>query len=276
MAGPGIRYLWFARELARRGHDVTLVVPFETDLDQSDFEILVDNPWHSRRMTQLAEQHDAVVAQRLPVPTMLALAASRTRAVYDLYAPLTIEHAALVQHAGRPADPEFALNQVTLRVALEFGDAFVCASERQRDLWLGALVAVGRIEPEGYRRNPSFRGLVGVVPFGIDPQPPVAARPVLKGVFPGIAENDRVALWNGGVWNWFDPLTVIRGVARLDRPDLKLLFLGTQHPNPGVPADADAGSGNCACRRARVAGYQGLLQRRLGALRGERRVPPRG
>jgi glycosyltransferase involved in cell wall biosynthesis len=59
---------------------------------------------------------------------------------------------------------------------------------------------------------------------------------VLKGVVPGIGENDKVALWGGGIWNWFDPLTVIRGVARLDRPDLKLFFLGTQHPNPGIPA----------------------------------------
>jgi glycosyltransferase involved in cell wall biosynthesis len=235
MAGPGIRYLWFARELARHGHDVTLVVPFETDLAESGFEVLVDNPWHSRRMTKLAERHDAVVAQRLPVPTMLALARSPTRAVYDLYAPLTIEHAALMRAAGGRADAATELNQLTMRVALETGDAFICASERQRDLWLGALAALGRVGPVHYARDPTFRGLVEVVPFGIDPKPPVAAHRVLKGVVPGIEPDDKVALWAGGIWNWFDPLTVIRAVHRLGRPELKLYFLGTRHPNPAVP-----------------------------------------
>jgi hypothetical protein len=49
----------------------------------------------------------------------------------------------------------------------------------------------------------------------------------------------------GGIWNWFDPLTVIRAVAELAerRDDTKLYFLGVQHPNPeteemGMDADA--------------------------------------
>jgi hypothetical protein len=235
MAGPGIRSLWFARELARRGHAVTLAVPFGTDLRERGLDVVVDNPWHARRMTELARAHDAVVAQRLPLPTMLALARSRTRAVYDLYAPVTIEDAALRRARDGAAE---ALDHLTMRVALETGDAFVCASERQRDLWLGALAAVGRVEPARYRRDPSFGGLVGVVPFGVDPEPPQADGAVVKGVVPGIAAGDRVALWGGGIWNWLDPLTVIRAIAQLDRPDVKLLFLGTRHPNPGVPAMA--------------------------------------
>src|SRR5581483_9867505 len=114
-------------------------------------------------------------------------------------------------------------------------DAFVCASERQRDLWLGALLAVGRIEPDAYRRDPSFHALVSIVPFGIDPIPPAPGHPVLKGVVPGIGVNDRVAVWAGGIWNWLDPVTVIRAVHRLGRADVRLFFLGTESPNPGVP-----------------------------------------
>src|SRR5581483_3370559 len=168
--------------------------------------------------------------------TMLALARSPTRAVYDLYAPLTIEHAALASRRDRPAGASFELDELTLRVALETGDAFVCAGERQRDLWLGALAALGRVDPETYRRDPSFRSLVAVAPFGVDPDPPAAGARVLKGVVPGIAETDAVALWGGGVWEWLDPLTVIRAVHLLARDDLKLYFLGTRSPNPAVPA----------------------------------------
>jgi glycosyltransferase involved in cell wall biosynthesis len=256
MAGPGIRYLAFARELSRRGHEVTLVVPFETDLVAQGFTLRVDNPWHARRMTPLCRAHDAVVTQRLPVPTMLSLAGSSTRAIYDLYSPPLIEHSAAARHAEAPLREDVELQQLTLRTALETGSAFVCASERQRDLWLGALVAAGRVDPDAYRADPTFRTLIDVVPFGIDPAPPASDRAVLKGVVPGIEPDDRVALWGGGLWDWLDPLTVIRAVARLDRPDLKLFFLGTERPVP-LPMPDMAMS----ARAAALAEELGLLDR---------------
>jgi glycosyltransferase involved in cell wall biosynthesis len=48
-------------------------------------------------------------------------------------------------------------------------------------------------------------------------------------------------LWGGGIWNWLDPLTVIRAIHRLDRPDVKLYVLGMTRPNPGVPTMAMQG-----------------------------------
>ena len=83
------------------------------------------------------------------------------------------------------------------RVALQLGDAFLCASDRQRDHWLGALAALGRVSPEVYGRDPALRSLVAVVPFGLDPAPP-SSGPVVKGVLPGIGADDRLLLWGGG------------------------------------------------------------------------------
>jgi hypothetical protein len=53
---------------------------------------------------------------------------------------------------------------------------------------------------------------------------------MLKGVYPGIGTTDKVLLWGGGVWNWFDPLTLIQAMAAIgkERQDVKLLFMGTQ------------------------------------------------
>jgi glycosyltransferase involved in cell wall biosynthesis len=121
-------------------------------------------------------------------------------------------------------------------VALLLGDAFVCASERQRDLWLGSLAALGRLTPDVYAADPSLRSLVEVVPFGLDvPKTPPAVGVVAR-TFPSIAPTDRVLLWGGGIWNWLDPLTVIRAVGRLAerREDVKLVFLGLQHPSAAV------------------------------------------
>jgi glycosyltransferase involved in cell wall biosynthesis len=238
MAGPGIRYLNFARELGRE-HDVTLVVPFETDLESSGFELVVADVWDPRAMEALATSADCVVAQRLPVPTMRKLARTRTRRIYDLYAPLHIENLALDAQQGDERQPAEALelNRLTQEVALRTGDAFVCASETQRDLWLGALLQAGRVDHERFVGDPTLRDLIDVVPFGIDSEPPRVGEPVLKGVLPGIGEHDRVLLWPGGIWNWFDPLTVIDAVAELSRTrdDVRLVFLGLRHPNRFVP-----------------------------------------
>jgi glycosyltransferase involved in cell wall biosynthesis len=57
---------------------------------------------------------------------------------------------------------------------------------------------------------------------------------VMREVLPGIGSNDFVLLWAGGLWQWLDPLTVIRGVATASREqaNLRLVFLGTHDPNP--------------------------------------------
>jgi glycosyltransferase involved in cell wall biosynthesis len=238
MGGPGIRYWRFAEELSEH-FDVTLAVPFETDLASDRFRVVVANPWNAREMTTLARRFDGVVAQRLPVPTMLALAASPTRTIYDLYAPLAIENLAFdALEPEKPAKEAYhRLNTLTQATALRSGDAFVCASEKQRDLWLGALLTEGRIDHRSYTQDRSLRNLLDVVPFGIDPEPPRRGRG-LRGVVPGIGERDEVVLWGGGIWNWFDPQTVIRAVGELSkrRADIRLVFLGTAHPNPAVPA----------------------------------------
>jgi glycosyltransferase involved in cell wall biosynthesis len=244
MAGPGIRSYRFATALAE-DFDVTLVVPFETDLADDRITIVQDNPWDPALMSARVRGYDVVVAQRLPVPTMLALARSQTRTVYDLYAPLTLEQLALDARED-PTDVRDALtrlNNLTQEVALSTGDAFVCASERQRDFWLGALATVGRLDHGVYERDPSLRALIDVAPPGIDPEPP-AAGPALRGVVPGIDPADKILLWPGGVWNWFDPATVIRAVGRIarERDDVRLYFLGLRHPNPKAPEMAMATS----------------------------------
>ena len=237
MAGPGIRSYRFAEELSKQ-FDVTLSIPRPTDLRLDGIEVVVANPFDTHAMTALTRKFEAVVAQRLPVPTSRALSRSATRTVYDLYTPQTIENLAF--DAGRLLDRSqrafYALNTLAQEASLRYGDAFICASERQRDLWLGALLALGRVDHVSYREQPALRGLIDVVPFGIEPTPPEPG-PALRGVVPGIGETSRILLWGGGIWNWFDPLTVIRAVAELrtEGRDVWLVFLGVRRPNPDVP-----------------------------------------
>jgi glycosyltransferase involved in cell wall biosynthesis len=239
MAGPGIRYRHFAAELADR-FDVTLVIPNEPDDELPGVRAVRASDLGYRRFGRLVDSCDAVVAQQLTIATMERIARRGTRVVYDLYDPLLFE--ALAYHHGHDNASGYAgslsraamLKQI---LALATGSAFLCASSRQRDLWLGVLSSLGRIGFDQYAADPPLERLVAVVPFGIDPEPPRAETGALKGVVPGIGHDDRVLLWGGGVWNWLDPLTPIRAVAELakQRDDIRLSFLGIRHPSPHIP-----------------------------------------
>jgi hypothetical protein len=126
--------------------------------------------------------------------------------------------------------------QAALTQAYLAGDFFICASERQRDWWLGLLEATGRINRYTFGEDPSLRRLVDVVAFGLPEHPPEAPQYVMKGKWPGIDRDDKVILWGGGLWTWLDPLTAIRAVAQVweQRKDVRLVFPGTEHPNPGL------------------------------------------
>jgi glycosyltransferase involved in cell wall biosynthesis len=74
--------------------------------------------------------------------------------------------------------------------------------------------------------------------MGIDTSIPLKKkRFVVKGVIPGISKEDKVLLWTGGIWNHFDGKVLMHAMKGIHdkRPDIKLVFMGTQHPNPGIP-----------------------------------------
>jgi glycosyltransferase involved in cell wall biosynthesis len=238
MAGPGIRYYHFARELSK-SYDVALVVPTVPETSLGNFDVLKASDWRGRRFRSLVRTRDVVIAQTLRAWTMNQLALADVRVIYDLYDPALIGN--LDFNTGEDVSGLYrrvAFRAPTLlqEIALRTGNAFVCASERQRDYWLGMLGAVGRIDPDAAADDPSFRDLIEVVPFGLESAAPVATKRVLKGVVRGIRETDKVLLWGGGIWNWLDPLTPIRALSVISqkRDDVKLFFLGVNRPNPGV------------------------------------------
>ena len=67
---------------------------------------------------------------------------------------------------------------------------------------------------------------------------PAEASPASRGAIPACRPTPAIVLWGGGIWNWLDPLTLVRAWPRGDRPraGARLVFLGTRHPNPASPA----------------------------------------
>ena len=236
MGGMGMRYWEIAHALAR-SCQVTLAVPNQPDI-QSELVRLVSFDLQHGDIRSLAEQADVIFTHGFVVHFHPYLRELGIPLVMDLFNPYLLEN--LVMYSEGELDNWIPAYEEYLRVQLEmlrYGDFFTCATERQRDYWLGWLHAQKRLNPHTYRSDPSFRKLIDVVPSGLQEGLPVARQPVLKGVLPGISNADRLILWSGGVWNWLDPLTPIRAMALLAprHPDIKLYFMGTRHPNPIVP-----------------------------------------
>jgi GT2 family glycosyltransferase/glycosyltransferase involved in cell wall biosynthesis len=233
MAGPAIRAWHMACALARE-HDVQLASTQACSLWHPDFPVRVVD---ERELEDLEAWSVVLIFQGNLMRQHAVLRDTQKVVVTDIYDPFHLE----VLEQARNLDPPARLLAVqsstdVLNEQLRRGDFFLCASEKQRDFWLGQLASVGRINPATYDRGENLERLLAVAPFGVSDEPPRHIRPVLRGVVPGIGEDDKVVLWGGGIYNWFDPLTLLRAVDKLRRrlPEVRLYFLGLRHPNPQV------------------------------------------
>ena len=234
MAGPAIRAWEISTALAAE-HEVRLASTTRCEISSPSFATQLAG---ERELRALLEWCDVFVVQGWVLHGRPHLRDGAKVMVVDLYDPLHLEQLELARgegdgvRRGSVRNATAALNEQLVR-----GDFFVCASAKQRDFWLGQMSALGRVNPLTYDENETLDSLIRIVPFGLRDEPPVHTRQVVKGVVPGIAEDDEVVLWGGGIYNWLDPLTLVRAVDRLRarRPRVRLYFLGLRHPNPEVP-----------------------------------------
>jgi hypothetical protein len=241
MAGPAIRAWHLAHVLASR-FDVTLASTAGASRRHVSMRVC-SVAEVTRGMAALVEGSDVVFAPTSVVRRHPEVASSSAPLVVDMYIPTHLEN---LERGGRgDVEHERAVaHQVSvINDDLGRGDFFLCASERQRDFWLGALSHAGRVNPATYDDDPTLRRLIDVVPFGLPPDPPVPAGPVLRRHFPAIGAQDPVVVWGGGVYDWFDPVSLVRAVDRVRStiPDVRLVFLGMSNPNPDIVEMARAG-----------------------------------
>lgn len=235
MAGPAIRAWQIARALSRE-HDVELVSTTQCEgLSHPDFLVRKVN---GHQLSKLVDWCDIIVFQGYIMFENPSIAKSNKVVVADIYDPFHLEQLEQTRDLVQ-ADRRNVVRSATdvLNEQLARGDLFLCASAKQRDFWLGQLAAVGRINPVTYDDGESLENLLCVVPFGVSDNEPLATRRVLRGVVPGIDDDAKIILWGGGVYNWFDPISLLRAVDKLRArlPEVRLYFLGMKHPNPHVP-----------------------------------------
>ncbi|MDY7542775.1 MULTISPECIES: glycosyltransferase family 4 protein [unclassified Cryobacterium] len=234
MAGPAIRAWEIARVLSDVGQ-VRLASTIGATGTHPDFDIVFAA--HDALQPHAAWA-DVIITQGHILRSHPWLKDLDTILVADIYDPLHLEQ--LEQGKDLPEADRYAVAVDSVEVMndqMERADFMLCASEKQRDFWLGQLAGLARINPATYDQDPTLRSLLDVAPFGIAGTPPVQTSHGIRGVVDGIGMDDKIILWGGGIYNWFDPLSLIEAVARIaERHDnVRLFFLGVKHPNPDVP-----------------------------------------
>jgi glycosyltransferase involved in cell wall biosynthesis len=232
MAGPAIRAWNTALTLQADGHDVRIVTTTRAERSDAPFDLVAVAPGDERAFRPHERWAEVVLFQGYGMSQFPSLRRSDRYLVADVYDPMHLE----MLEQGRELPPatwalRVAAARDTLDDQLRRADLVLCASERQRLFYLGHLAALGRINPATYGGDPDLRGLLDLMPFGLDPVAPESTS-ALRGVVPGFDATSKILIWGGGLYSWFDPLSLIRAVAALsaERDDVRLFFLGTRHP----------------------------------------------
>jgi hypothetical protein len=234
MAGPALRMWEISRVLARHC-DVMLVTAHLDAVEPDGFQV---SQYTSADLKRFMHWADAIVLDPSVYEIYPEVRRFDRPLAVDLIWPRLLESLELARHA-KPADlwELTLLRQVqssTWFDPLRRGDFFFCGTPRQRDFYLGLLAALGRLNPLTYENDQELRRLIDVVPFGLPGDAPQHTRTVLRGVVPGIGQEDFILLWAGGVWPWLDPWTLLEAMARLidSSPQIRLFFMGITRPQP--------------------------------------------
>lgn len=242
MTGPGIRFWEFSRVLSQY-FTVTLAIPptiqaianpnelaptFEVTICETEAELEI-----------LVGTMDIVIVTSTTLSIYPFLTRIDKPLVVDMYIPFLLEG---LQYHEKREFTERVMYHEGLREAHTFqiraADYIICASEKQKDYWLGWLAALGRLNPYTHQQDATFAKLIDVVPFGLPREPATHTKQVIKGVYNGIGADDKVIIWGGGIWNWLDAETLIRAMKPLatSHPEIKLFFMGLKSPNPSSAA----------------------------------------
>jgi glycosyltransferase involved in cell wall biosynthesis len=235
MAGIGIRYLELARRLPRPSLEVVVFTPGDPgEVPEVPCEVRAFDP---ACLPGLLSDCDAVVAQG-QLANDLLLAGPDVPVAIDLYDPWLVENLSYLASLG--LDP-YRNDHATWVLQMSRGDFFLCSSEEQRLFYLGFLAALGRVNPVRVEQDPDARDLIATVPFGVPDEVP-EHRPFLEPAPPGT-----FTILFGGLYDWYDPWTLLAALEGLPDPDWRLLFV--ESPNPESTPQELLGEVEGWCRR---------------------------
>lgn len=247
MAGPGIRAWEITKCLAKHFSaalafpDFSLSKERDSFFKDAPFEVFRYSVQRPHKLQDWGGKSRIILLQGYVLSKFPRLTDLKAHLIADIYVPFVIENLFNQKWKVSSLRDREHIHIHDLKVfnrQILACDHFLCANERQRDLFTGSLMSLNRIHPEILDLTPSLDELISVVPFGLSAEKdPGGEKNFIQETFRGINDEDIVFLWGGVLTNWFDPLTLIEAFAeaRKKNPKIKLLFMSTKHANPLLP-----------------------------------------
>ncbi|MBU1627158.1 radical SAM protein, partial [bacterium] len=236
MAGIAMRQLSIAKCVSKIA-EVIIATPYESkDIDEVSFITYNQDDTHS--LEDIVREFDIILFQGHILHHFPFLKKTDKVIIVDIFSPIIFE--SFNWHQFENFDKRIFYHDLDLSVLidqLEIGDFFLCSNDVQRHFWIGMLAGLNRVSPYTIDHDDELEKLIAVVPYGISEMRSEKSMDVIKGIHPRVKKEDHLLIWNGGIYNWLDPMTPIKAMVRIcqDRSDVKLFFLGTKHPNPQIP-----------------------------------------
>ncbi|HYA31862.1 MAG TPA: hypothetical protein VED67_03820, partial [Thermodesulfovibrionales bacterium] len=229
-AGPGIRYIELGKVMVRKGHRVTLLGKKPSFSSPQPFSYA---PLTVRNLIRFSRGCDCVIFRGGgPVTTLLTLLLYHAKdRIADLYAFTHFEvlHLAPSSFFGRyVVEVRKIFHRVKLALYCRHLRKFLVSNDRQRDFLYGVLFSTDK---SGEKKD------ISIIPFGYPSARPEKNRAALRNTVQGIEKDDFILIWGGGVWDWLDPITLVKALSRIweINRNVKLYFMGLRAPSGYLP-----------------------------------------
>lgn len=146
--------------------------------------------------------------------------------IVDSYYAILFEKLVSLSHEGTRENILLEKLHVMSSI-LDYGDHFIVATEKQRDYMLGLISSRGKIHVGSFSKD-----MVSVLPNTLNVSFSRNKTKRLRGQL--TATDDKIILWLGGVYPWFNPESLIKAMpAILKISRAKLFIIGGKNPTVG-------------------------------------------
>ena len=231
MAGPAIRAVAIANAVSKQNETVLLSLNEASQSLNSTLKVVTSQ---GKKWVKWA---DIVIYQGIVLEHFRQLRKGKKYLIADMYDPLHIEYlGSAVNTSMYVRRAVLSVTAASIGLQMRLSDLILAASPNQVTLWQSHMAAWNVIDPLEYDKDPELKNHTAIVPFGISDENPTATENPYLNTFKEIKENDPILLWGGGIYDWFDPLTLIEAIniVKVKIPNIRLVFMGGKHPNPDV------------------------------------------
>lgn len=230
--GISQRFLGLAQGLSQNGiNEITIAVHESYPLDVDEiygfdlFNYSLDETFANK-----LKEYSTIILNYINAGSDFVIENSQLhqQIIIDAYGPIYVE--ALAREPKNVVEAyhnnRWTFDNVYNKI-MKRGDYYLIANDNQSMLYTGVLTALGAINQYTYNIDQLIK-----VPFGIDrPKNIEYINPYLD---IGIAADDFIILWFGGIYPWFDVTFILRTIAKMDKKVKLVIVGGKNHSNDDV------------------------------------------